>query len=80
MKNVVAYLNYVRYAATFLFCYLFLKIFCTLHIGNGQLFDNSPMGQLFFTMPLAFAQFEWELILKRMAAGKAIAILPRIYL
>ncbi len=44
-----------------------------LNIGNGQPFDNSPMGQLLFTMLLAFAQFERELILERTAAGKAIA-------
>lgn len=31
------------------------------------------MGQLLFTMLLAFAQFERELILERTAAGKAIA-------
>ena len=43
------------------------------NIGNGQPFDNSPMGQLLFTMLLAFAQFERELILERTAAGKAIA-------
>lgn len=44
-----------------------------LNIGNGQPFDNSPIGQLLFTMLLAFAQFERELILERTAAGKAIA-------
>lgn len=44
-----------------------------LNIGYGQPFDNSPMGQLLFTMLLAFAQFERELILERTAAGKAIA-------
>lgn len=44
-----------------------------LNIGNGQPFDNSPRGQLLFTMLLAFAQFERELILERTAAGKAIA-------
>lgn len=44
-----------------------------LNIGNGQPFDNSPMGQLLFTMLLAFAQFERELILERTATGKAIA-------
>ena len=44
-----------------------------LNIGNGQPFDYSPMGQLLFTMLLAFAQFERELILERTAAGKAIA-------
>lgn len=44
-----------------------------LNIANGQPLDNSPMGQLIFTMLLAFAQFERALILERTAAGKAIA-------
>lgn len=44
-----------------------------LNIANGQPLDNSPMGQLVFTILLAFAQFERALILERTAAGKAIA-------
>lgn len=44
-----------------------------LNIGGGQCFDNSPMGQLLFTMLVAFAQLERSFILERTAAGKAIA-------
>lgn len=44
-----------------------------LNIGDGKPFDKSPMGQLLFTMLLAFAEFERALILERTAAGKAIA-------
>lgn len=44
-----------------------------LNIAGGKPFDRSPMGQLLFTMLLAFAEFERALIVERTAAGKAIA-------
>lgn len=44
-----------------------------LNISNGQPFDNSSMGQLLFTILLAFAQFERNMILERTAEGRAAA-------
>ena len=44
-----------------------------VHILNMGLLDNSPMGRLVATMLLAFAEFEHDQIIERLATGKAVA-------
>lgn len=41
-----------------------------LNMGRA---DNTPMGKLMITMLLAFAEFEHDQIIERLATGKAIA-------
>lgn len=41
-----------------------------LNMGRA---DNTPMGKLMVTMLLAFAEFEHDQIIERLAAGKAVA-------
>ena len=41
-----------------------------LNIGRA---DNTPMGKLMVTMLLAFAEFEHDQIIERLATGKAVA-------
>ena len=41
-----------------------------LNMGRA---DNTPMGKLMVTMLLAFAEFEHDQIIERLATGKAVA-------
>lgn len=45
----------------------------SIHILNVGMIDNTPMGKLFYTMLLAFAEFEKALIVERMNNGKEVA-------
>ncbi|MDG4967096.1 recombinase family protein [Lactococcus lactis] len=45
----------------------------TVHILNIGLIDNTPTGQLIFTIFSAFAQFERDLIVNRTQEGKSYA-------
>lgn len=44
-----------------------------VHILNMGLIENSPTGNLVFTVMSAFAQFERDMIIERTQEGKAIA-------
>lgn len=45
----------------------------TIEILNMGRADNTPMGKLMVTMLLAFAEFEHDQIVERLATGKAVA-------
>ena len=45
----------------------------TVHILNLGVIDNSPIGRLLYTVLLAFAEFERNLILERTQAGRELA-------
>lgn len=44
-----------------------------IHILNMGLIEDIPMGRLIVTNLLAFAEFEWAMIVERTQSGKAIA-------
>lgn len=50
-----------------------LKKKVNIHILDLGLIDNTPTGELIYTVFLAFANFERRLIVERTQAGKAIA-------
>lgn len=45
----------------------------TVHVLNMGIIDSSPTGKLTFTLLLAFAEFERDMIIERTQAGKEIA-------
>lgn len=45
----------------------------TVHVLNMGKIDSSPTGKLTFTLLLAFAEFERDMIIERTQAGKAVA-------
>ncbi len=45
----------------------------TVHILNLGIIDNSPIGKLLYTVLLAFAEFERNMIVERTKAGRELA-------
>lgn len=45
----------------------------TVHILNLGVIDNSPIGRLLYTVLLAFAEFERNMIVERTKAGRELA-------
>lgn len=45
----------------------------TIHILNMGIADNTPTGRLTLNMLLSFAEFERDMIVERLQAGKAVA-------
>lgn len=45
----------------------------TVHILNLGVIDNSPIGRLLYTVLLAFAEFERNMIVERTRAGRELA-------
>lgn len=45
----------------------------TVHILNLGVIDNSPIGRLLYTVLLAFAEFERNMIVERTQAGRELA-------
>lgn len=45
----------------------------TIHILNMGVADNTPTGRLMLNMLLSFAEFERDMIVERLQAGKAVA-------
>lgn len=45
----------------------------TVHVLNMGLLDNTPTGKLIRNIMLAFAEFEYDMIVERTREGKAIA-------